>query len=154
MKGRAMSEQLERLLAQYAGVDVNLGPKRRPQTDFPEDTFLEGLRAMQGRQNTRFKVVVGAVTALFALVLAFSWSNHFSLEIAKIAIGFGGVLSVLSTLLLRSIWRDYTVIDLVLTTLPMIDPKDRKGFVLTILTSLREGRSGPAAAPERIAHNG
>jgi hypothetical protein len=147
-----MSEQLEGLLAQYAGVDVNLGPKRRPQADFLEDTFLEGLRAMKGRQNTRFKVVVGAVAVMFALVLAFSWSNHFSLEIAKIAIGSGGVISVLSTLLLRGLWRDYTVIDLVLTTLPMIAPKERKSFVLTILTSLREGRSQPAAAPQRTAH--
>lgn len=146
-----MSKQLEGLLAQYAGVDVNLGPKRRPQAELPEDIFLERLRAMQGRQNIRFRAVIGVVAVMFAFVLAFSWSNHFSLEIAKIAIGSGGLISVLSTLLLRSVWRDYTVIDLVLTTLPMIAPKERKSFVLIILTSLREGRSQRAAAAQRTA---
>ena len=96
---------------------------------------------MQSRQNNQFKVVIGVVAAMFTLVLLFSLTNQFSLDIAKIAIGSGGVVSVFSTLLLRSVWRDYTVIDLILTTLPLIAPQERKGFILTILTSLRESRT-------------
>ena len=147
-----MSEQLERLLAQYAGVDVVLGPEPRTLAVYPEEVFLANLRAMHSRQNNQFKAMIGVVAAMFALVLLFSLTNHFSLDIAKIAIGSGGAVSVLSTLLLRSVWRDYTVIDLILTTLPLIAPQERKGFILTILTSLREGRAKPEAAPHRTAY--
>lgn len=147
-----MSEQLERLLAQYAGVEAVLGPEGRTRAEYPEEAFLANLRAMQSRQNNRFRVTIGTVAAMFALVLLFSISNHFSLDIAKIAIGSGGAVSVLSTLLLRSVWRDYTVIDLILTTLPLIAPRERKGFVLTVLTSLREARAKPKDAPNRTAH--
>jgi hypothetical protein len=147
-----MSEQLERLLAQYAGVDVVLGSEPRTQAAYLEEVFLANLRAMHSRQNKRFEVMIGVVAAMFTLVFLFSLTNHFSLDIAKIAIGSGGVVSVLSTLLLRSVWRDYTVIDLILTTLPLIAPRERKGFILTILTSLREGRAEPGAAPHRTAY--
>jgi hypothetical protein len=147
-----MSEQLERLLAQYAGVDAVLGSGPRTRVEYPEEAFLANLRAMQDRQNDRFKVMMGVVAAMFALVLLFSFTNHFSLDIAKVAIGSGGVVSVLSTLLLRSVWRDYTIIDLILTTLPLIAPQERKGFVLTVLASLREGRTKPEVAPHRTAH--
>jgi len=147
-----MSEQLERLLAQYAGVDAVLGPGRRTQAEYPEEAFLANLRAMQSRQNNRFKAIIGVVAAMFTLVLLFSLTNHFSLDIAKIAIGSGGVVSVLSSLLLRNVWRDYTVMDLILTTLPLIPFQERKDFILTILTSLREGRAKLEAAPHKTGH--
>jgi hypothetical protein len=147
-----MSKELERVLAQYAGVEVLQGRSRESDVGLPEAAFVENLRAMQARQNNRFTIMVGLVAAVFALVLAFSWSNHFSMDIAKIAIGSGGVISVLSSLVLRTVWREYTIIDLVLTTLPMVAPKERQSFVLTILTSLREGRlergdARPGTAP-------
>ena len=147
-----MSEQLERLLAQYADVDAALGSGGRARAGYPEEAFLSNLRAMQGRQNNRFRVMTGVVAAMFILVLLFSFTNHFSLDIAKIAIGSGGVVAVLSTLLMRSVWRDYTVIDLILTTLPLIAPQERKGFILTILTSLREDRAKQEAAPNGTAN--
>jgi hypothetical protein len=147
-----VSIQLERVLAEYASVQATLGRSDRARSDFPEDAFLANLQAMQARQAMRFRSILGTVAAIFALVFAFSLTNHFSLEIAKLAIGSGGLLAVVSTLLLRGVWRDYTLIDLILTTLPIIAPQERKGFVLSVLASLRETRTrseGTRAKPAR-----
>jgi hypothetical protein len=102
---------------------------------------MANLQAMQARQAMRFRTIIATVASIFALVFVFSWTNHFSLQIAKIAIGSGGLLAVVSTLLLRNVWRDYTIVDLILTTLPIIAPQERKSFVLTVLTSLRDTRT-------------
>ena len=132
---------LETLLLKHAGVAVTLGPRRSaPAMD--EAAFRTALEAMRWQRRMEFIGVVAGLAAAFVLVLAYSVANGFSVAIAKIAIGSGGVLSVACVLALRGIWHDYAQVDLVLATLPALSSAQRQAFVLAAGIGLRQARSG------------